>query len=118
MPGKITKLKPSRPLKLPDGLGSTGGLTFVMAEGGGSADRLTVDGDQVEVETIKDGIAGPTSVAVAGRNTLDYGGSASSPLRGVEERTATPSKREASLSHVRSWHLADALAPMNVCFRE
>jgi sugar lactone lactonase YvrE len=66
-PGKITKLKPSRPLKLPDGLRSTGGLTFVMAEGGGSADRLTVDGDQVDVETIMDGIAGPTSVAVAGR---------------------------------------------------
>jgi hypothetical protein len=37
-----------------------------MAEGGGSADRLTVDGDQVDVETIKDNIAGPTSVAVAG----------------------------------------------------
>ena len=66
-PGKITKLKPSRPLKLPDGLRSTGGLTFVMAEGGGSADRLTIDGDQVDVETIKDGIAGPTSVALAGK---------------------------------------------------
>jgi len=37
-----------------------------MAEGGGSADRLTVDGEQVVVESIKDGIAGPTSVAVAG----------------------------------------------------
>jgi sugar lactone lactonase YvrE len=67
IPGEITKLKPSRPLKLPDGLRSTGALTFVMAEGGGSADRLTVYGDQVEVETIKDGIAGPTSVAAAGR---------------------------------------------------
>src|SRR5262249_45543955 len=65
--GKITKLKPSRPLKFPDGLRSTGGLTFIMAEGGGSADRLTVDGDQLDVETIKDGIAGPTSVAVAGQ---------------------------------------------------
>jgi sugar lactone lactonase YvrE len=67
IPGEITKLKPSRPLKLPDGLRSTGALTFVMAEGGGSADRLTVYGDQVKVETIKDGIAGPTSVAAAGR---------------------------------------------------
>jgi sugar lactone lactonase YvrE len=69
MPGKITKLEPSRPLKLPDGLRSTGALTFVMAEGGGSADRLTLDGDRVDVKTIKDGIAGPTSVAVA-RRTL------------------------------------------------
>jgi len=67
MPGKITKLKPSRPLKLPDGLRSTGASTFVMAEGGGSADRLAVDGDRVDVKTIKDGIAGPTSVAVDGR---------------------------------------------------
>ena len=64
-PGKITKLNTSRPLKLPDGLRSTGGETFVMAEGGGSADRVTVDGDNLKIETIKDGIAGPTSVALA-----------------------------------------------------
>jgi sugar lactone lactonase YvrE len=66
-PGKITKLQPSRPLKFPDGLRSISGLTFVMAEGGGSVDRITVDGDRIVVETIKDGIAGPTSVALAGR---------------------------------------------------
>ena len=66
-PGKITKLKPSRALQFPDGLRSTGGQTFVMAEGGGSADRVTVNGDDVDVETIKDGIAGPTSVALAGQ---------------------------------------------------
>jgi sugar lactone lactonase YvrE len=67
LPGKITKLKPSRPLKFPDGLRSTGGQTFVMAEGGGSVDRVTVNGDDVEIETIKDGIAGPTSVALVGK---------------------------------------------------
>jgi sugar lactone lactonase YvrE len=66
-PGKITKLQPSRALKFPDGLRSTGGSTFIMAEGGGSADRISVDGDRVEVETIKDGIAGPTSVALDGQ---------------------------------------------------
>ena len=66
-PGKITKLNASRPLKLPDGLRSTGGQTFVLAEGGGSADRVTVDGDNINVETVKDGIAGPTSVALAGQ---------------------------------------------------
>ena len=66
-PGKITKLNASRPLKLPDGLRSTGGQTFVLAEGGGSADRVTVDGDNIDVETVKDGIAGPTSVALAGQ---------------------------------------------------
>jgi len=40
-----------------------------MAEGGGSADRVSVDGNGVDVETIKDGIVGPTSVTLA-RDTL------------------------------------------------
>jgi len=66
-PGKITKLQPSRPLKFPDGLRSTSGQMFIMAEGGGSVDRVTVNGDDVEIETIKDGIAGPTSVALVGQ---------------------------------------------------
>jgi streptogramin lyase len=65
--GKITKLKPSRALQFPDGLRSTGKKTFVMAEGGGSVDRVTVSDDGVDVESIKDGIAGPTSVAPAGQ---------------------------------------------------
>jgi sugar lactone lactonase YvrE len=67
MPGKITKLQLSRPLKLPDGLRSTGAQTFVMAEGGGSVDRITVNGNDVDIETIKDGIEGPTSVALVGQ---------------------------------------------------
>ncbi len=68
-PGAITKLEPSRPLKFPDALRSTGGMTIVMAEGGGSVDRVAVDGDHVRFETIKGGVGGPTSVALAG-NTL------------------------------------------------
>ena len=66
-PGAVTKLETSHQLKFPDGLRSTGGSTFIMAEGGGSADHVTVDGDRVEVTTIKDGIAGPTSVALDGQ---------------------------------------------------
>jgi len=65
-PGKITKLKTSRPLKLADGLRPTGEHSFIMAEGSGSIDRLIVKGDEVDVETIKDGLAGPTSVALVG----------------------------------------------------
>lgn len=65
-PGKITKLKTSRPLKFADGLRPVGEQTFIMAEGAGSIDRLTVKGDEVNVETIKDGLAGPTSVARVG----------------------------------------------------
>jgi len=66
-PGKVTKLQPSRSLKLPDGLRSAGGQTFVMAEGGGTVDKISVNGDSVDVQTIKDGIAGPTSVALVGQ---------------------------------------------------
>jgi sugar lactone lactonase YvrE len=66
-PGKITKLQSSRPLQLPDGLRPAGGQKFIMAEGGGSLDWVTVNGDEVDVETIKDGLAGPTSVALIGQ---------------------------------------------------
>jgi sugar lactone lactonase YvrE len=65
-PGKITKLTPSRPIKLTDGLRPTGGQTFVMAEGAGTIDRVSINGDVLTVETVKDGLAGPTAVALVG----------------------------------------------------
>jgi sugar lactone lactonase YvrE len=65
--GKVTKLATSRPLKFPDGLRPVGDQKFIMAEGGGSIDHVTVKGDEVSVETIKDGLAGPTSVALVGK---------------------------------------------------
>jgi sugar lactone lactonase YvrE len=64
--GKVTKLAPSRALKFPDGLRPTGGLAFVMAEGGGTLDRLTVNGDAVDIHTVSEGFAGPTGVALVG----------------------------------------------------
>lgn len=64
--GKVTKLTTSRPLKFPDGLRSTGGQTFVMAEGGGTLDRVTIEGDNATFETIKDGLGGPVAVALVG----------------------------------------------------
>lgn len=66
-PGKVTKLKTSRPLKLADGLRPTGDQSFIMAEGGGSIDRVVVKGDEATIETIKDGLSGPTSVALVGQ---------------------------------------------------
>ncbi|MBA2125280.1 hypothetical protein DLM45_03460 [Hyphomicrobium methylovorum] len=64
-PGKITKLKPSRALQFADGLRPVDGEnTFIMAEGSGSIDRVTIKGDTAEIETIKDGFSGPTSVAL------------------------------------------------------
>lgn len=56
--GKITALKPSRTVVLADGLRPLDDGSFLMAEGGGSLDRVTFEGDTAKIETIKDGFAG------------------------------------------------------------
>ena len=62
--GAVTKLTSSRKLVLTDALRPTdGGRAFLMIEGAGRLDRVTVSGDQAKVETLKDGLAGPTGVA-------------------------------------------------------
>ena len=97
VPGKITKLQPSRPLKFPDGLRSTGNQTFIMAEGGGSVDRVAVNDDADEIDTIKNGIAGPTSVALAGET---YGRRKVSfrTSRGGEERDRRRTHEQVTVS--------------------
>lgn len=62
--GAITQLTPSRPLSRPDGMRPLGGLDFVVVEGEGRIDRLSVKGDKVEVTTLAEGITGPTGVDV------------------------------------------------------
>ena len=64
--GAVTALKPSRPLTNPDGLRRYGEGTFLMAEGGGTLDLVTITGDEARMETLKDGIAGPVSVTQVG----------------------------------------------------
>lgn len=66
VPGAVTKLATSRPLKFPDALRQLTGNTFLMAEGAGTLDRVTVGGDKVTIETLKDGLNGPTSLAKIG----------------------------------------------------
>jgi hypothetical protein len=61
------RLGTSRPLKFPDGLRPLSGETFLMAEGGGTLDRVSVDGDKVAIETLNDGLAEPTAVAEVGQ---------------------------------------------------
>jgi hypothetical protein len=46
-PGKVMKLTTSRPLKFPDGLRPLSGETFLMVEGGGTLDRVSIEGDKV-----------------------------------------------------------------------
>jgi hypothetical protein len=66
-PGKVMRLGTSRPLKFTDGLRPLSGETFLMAEGGGTLDRVSVDGDKVAIETLRDGLAEPTAVAKVGQ---------------------------------------------------
>ena len=65
-PGAVTKLEASRPLKLPDGLRLVSGQSFLMIEGGGSLDLVTVNDNKVVIGTIKDGLNQPTAVARVG----------------------------------------------------
>ncbi|GLS44890.1 hypothetical protein [Methylobacterium brachythecii] len=56
--GKVTALKPSRPVVLADALRPLPDGSFVMAEGGGSVERVTFEGDTARIETIMGGVAG------------------------------------------------------------
>lgn len=64
--GEITALTTSRPLTLPDGLRRYGDLTFLMVEGGGTLDLVTVEGDTARIETLEAGLAGPVGVTRVG----------------------------------------------------
>lgn len=63
--GVVTELKPSRPLDHSDAM-RVFGNGFLMIEGNGKLDKVTVKGDQAEIDTIKDGFEGPVSVTQVG----------------------------------------------------
>jgi sugar lactone lactonase YvrE len=63
--GAITELKPSRPLALADALRASGD-GFLLIEGSGKLDKVTVKGDDAEIATIRDGLAEPVSVTQVG----------------------------------------------------
>ena len=62
----VTRLTTSHPLKMADGMRPMGGNSFAMIEGVGRLDRVTVEGDKATVETLRDGLNGPTAVALVG----------------------------------------------------
>jgi hypothetical protein len=64
--GKVTKRKPSRPLTLSDAIRPIGNNEFLIIEGAGRLDRMRIQGDRAVIETLKDGYAVPTGVAVVG----------------------------------------------------
>lgn len=61
--GKIIKLQSSRPTTLTDAIRPTqDGHAFLMIEGDGKVDRVTIAGDRASIDTLKDGFSGPTGV--------------------------------------------------------
>jgi sugar lactone lactonase YvrE len=64
--GSIAKLETSRPLQTPDGMRSVGRRTLLLVEGAGRLDEVTIDGDKAEIKVLKEGLAGPTAVTLAG----------------------------------------------------
>jgi sugar lactone lactonase YvrE len=67
--GAITELNLSKPLSRPDGLRFIRKDTFLLTEGGGRADRVTIQGDNANIEVLKEGLEGPRAVTLTG-NTV------------------------------------------------
>ena len=63
--GAVSELKTSRPLDHADAMRSFGN-GFLMIEGNGKLDKITVQGDEANVETIKDDFVEPVSVTQVG----------------------------------------------------
>ena len=63
--GAVTALKSSRPLDHADAM-RTSGNSLLLVEGNGKLDKVTIKGDEAEIETIKDGFSEPVSVTQVG----------------------------------------------------
>lgn len=64
--GRVTKLQSSRPLILSDAIRPIGKNEFLIIEGAGRLDRMRIRGNKATIETLTDGYAIPTGVAVTG----------------------------------------------------
>jgi sugar lactone lactonase YvrE len=63
--GTVSALKTSRPLDHADAMRAFGD-NFLLIEGAGRLDMVTIKGDEAEIETVKDGFAEPVSVTQVG----------------------------------------------------
>lgn len=88
--GAPVTLTTSRPLTQPDGMRRLNATQFVMAEGSGNIDLLTVKGDTVEVQTLRSGLTGPAAVTVVG-NTV-WGLESKLSMRGKADQNPAPFK--------------------------
>ena len=64
--GAIVKLATPRALFHPDGMRTLNGNTFLMVEGSGKLDRISVQGDHVQLQTLSDSLLEPAAVARSG----------------------------------------------------
>src|SRR5580698_8335598 len=64
--GDITQVQPSQPLTQPDGMRPLGKNEFLLIEGAGRLDHVTVTGDNAKIEVLTDGFNGPTAVTRVG----------------------------------------------------
>jgi streptogramin lyase len=63
--GAVTELKSSRPLDHADAMRAFGD-GFLLIEGNGKLNKVTIKGDEANIETIQDGLAEPVSVTQVG----------------------------------------------------
>ena len=63
--GEVTELKTSRALDHADAMRASGD-GFLLIEGAGKLDKVTIKGDEAQVETIMDGLSEPVSVTQVG----------------------------------------------------
>jgi sugar lactone lactonase YvrE len=64
--GAMAEIKPSQALTSPDGMRPLGNNQFLLIEGAGRLDHVTVSGDAAKIEVLKDGFNGPTAVTQTG----------------------------------------------------
>jgi sugar lactone lactonase YvrE len=64
--GKVTKLHTPRPLSHPDGMRTLTGNTFLMVEGAGTLDQVSIQGDTVSLKELKSGLREPAAVTQVG----------------------------------------------------
>jgi sugar lactone lactonase YvrE len=64
--GDLTDLHPSQALSRPDGMRPLGNNQFLLIEGVGRLDHVTVTGDNAKIDVLKDGFNGPTAVTRTG----------------------------------------------------
>jgi sugar lactone lactonase YvrE len=64
--GEVTEIEASMALDHPDGLRLLKDNTFLMIEGAGRLDRITINGSTAKAEVLKDGMKGPVAVTQVG----------------------------------------------------